>query len=485
MWKVRLERNGLLPTSVLVIGLALFGCGPRGSNEVSSRAEGFQVRVLVENFGAVGSRGGTLFSIRSPEGSVIAAAGIPSTWSTYCANDPGEVHFFVRSPNNTEAVTAIPKPDSRVQSGYGFVRGDSMFAVDLANGRNYRYSLDGRGTLGTPQTLESPWRWQCPSAFEVGGMRYEAWAGFISACSMAGEGNECDNVLIADGSWVYAYAEAAGSVLAATNYGDILIHRSTGWCRAVLIGESYRCPNGPELVRPPEPTGKQFYSSINYYGQELLGQFPSGKLYQFDGVELRSWHQNRPLDGNEPGLEAQSLASYCGDLYVGYWPRGEIWRYDGAHWVRVTRLFTHPTEEDPLVPYSGRSGDGLPGSFFGQRVTALSLVDDSLFAFTSNLGGWTDQVQTNFISAVQASEYGGIHRLRRASCLTFRLPPSEKNHDLLFEIGTTTIRVRRSGVIVAEAAHGGILPQNADIIEVGHGVFGTINGPSVEVTRIQ
>jgi len=468
------------------VGLgALAGCGPGGSDQVAKPIDSVRIRVVVENLGAARSRGGTLFTLKSPDGRIIAAAGIPSTWSTYCASDLGEVHFFVRSPNSTEVVSSIPKPDPRIHSGFGFVRGQSLFAVDLANDRNYRFPLDGQGTPGTPHELESPWRDDCPSAFQVGEISYESFDGFVSACRNDDE-FDCDTIEIARGTWVYSYAEAAGSVLAATNYGDILIHRSSGWCRAVLVAEIYRCPDAADSARPIfEPTGVQFYSAINYYGQELMGQFPDGKLYQFDGAELRPWEQDRPLDMNQPGREAQSLASYCGDLYVGYWPRGEIWRFDGANWTRVIRLFTHPAEESPFVPYSNRSIDDLPGSFFGQRVTALSLGDDSLYAFTSNLGGWTEQIQTTAMSSAQADEYGATYRLRRPSCLTFRLPPNEETYDLLFEIGPTSITVSRAGVIVAKTAIGETLLQEEDVLEVGDGVFGTMDGPSVHASRAE
>lgn len=101
------------------------------------------------------------------------------------------------------------------------------------------------------------------------------------------------------------------------------------------------------------------------------------------------------LDGNLFALDRESGAQFrfdaqVGDLFVGYWPRGEIWRRHRTtgKWSLAVRLFHHPVSKEPLVPYSNREADGKSWAFYGQRVSALVPFGDSLYAATSNLGGW-------------------------------------------------------------------------------------------------
>lgn len=155
--------------------------------------------------------------------------------------------------------------------------------------------------------------------------------------------------------------------------------------------------------------GDPFYSSVLYQGKTLLGEWPTGRLYEFDGERLAPSDLTPPAIASAVpkrlGYEAQSLAEYCGDLFVGYWPRGEIYRYDGRKkaWGLFSRMFSSSPAET-FIPFSDRPRDRLDPSFFGQRVTVLVPFEDSLYAATSNLREWTPEVKPKFPSPDKVQE---------------------------------------------------------------------------------
>jgi hypothetical protein len=157
-------------------------------------------------------------------------------------------------------------------------------------------------------------------------------------------------------------------------------------------------------------------------GKTLIGEWPTGRLYEFDGEVLRPFNIVQPpfATGERLGYEAQSMAEYCGDLFVGYWPRGEIWRRDRStgKWSLAVRLFSHPIETEPVIPYFDRPSDGLHSAFYGQRVTALIPLGYSLYAASSNLNLWPTGYEPEIITQDQAAEYGALYRLTIPGCET-------------------------------------------------------------------
>jgi hypothetical protein len=119
------------------------------------------------------------------------------------------------------------------------------------------------------------------------------------------------------------------------------------------------------------------------------------------------------------GYEAQTFAEYCGDLFVGYWPKGEIWRYSRVErkWVYFRRLFTESSGEE-FYPWSDRPLDDLDRAFFGQRVTSLIPLKDSLYAVTSNLNGWHADLEINSLTSEQVDEYGALWEIKGVDCYT-------------------------------------------------------------------
>lgn len=156
----------------------------------------------------------------------------------------------------------------------------------------------------------------------------------------------------------------------------------------------------------------------------MLGEWPTGRLYEFDGKNLFPSEMTPPTIEAKAklklGYEAQSMAEYCGDLFVGYWPKGELWRYDNqsASWSLFQRFFSDEGGEE-FIPYSNREDTALDSAFFGQRITALVPFNQSLYVVTSNLREWkTSQIIPDTITEDKVNEYGRVYKITRYGCIS-------------------------------------------------------------------
>jgi hypothetical protein len=232
----------------------------------------------------------------------------------------------------------------------------------------------------------------------------------ISAC----RDNACESIDIFEGTFPYVYAAARQSVLVGTNYGDVLLFKDSTWCRmAVDEAGVYRCPKDTVLPAKTQPSN-QFYSSLTLQGKTLVGEYPTGLLYEFDGSSL--FLADMPQPEHLPrDAESQSIAFYCGDIYVGYWPSGEVLRFDGKKWHEPIRLFSKSFSG--TYPHQREAEEaGLPYNFFGRRAQALVPYQDSLYAAASSKSAW--YVDTPAEIGEDANEYGVVHRIWKPGCST-------------------------------------------------------------------
>lgn len=209
--------------------------------------------------------------------------------------------------------------------------------------------------------------------------------------------------LSAPREFIYCYGQREGRVLAVSNMGGAFALEDGRW----------RC------LRAADPkTSYQVYSSVDLDARLLLGQYPSGELFEFTRQQL----QRRPgWPPVMPGVrstarEAQTLGIYGPDLYVGVWPWGEVWRVDphDGQWRWVRRMFTHPPASDAAVhPYEVETQalDPTPNRW-GQRVTSLAPWRDSLYIATSAKGPAPYEPKFSFMTDKQAEEYGAVYRYR-------------------------------------------------------------------------
>jgi hypothetical protein len=445
----------------------------------------YQLYVQVAGIDFARGSGGTLFTIRTPAGRVVASAGFPRVWNSYCANDLREMHLFTAAESSAPyTVTGLPKTVVTLKTSYAFAAGGALHILDRANldgasFRQYRISVAG-SEVSTMARVQAQEQMQRNCALFIANGRYFYHDGpRIRACPLNGTDQDCENIAIVPGTFPYVYAEHGGRVLVGTNWGDILIHGPEGWCRAENVSERYACPpsGSPLASGPATATGVQFYSSIHYQAKTYLGKFPDGLLYEFNGESMVLSADSLPSLG-QFGTELQSLAIYCGDLFAGLYPRGMVWRRDRetSSWKQLARLFSHPAEILPWVPYFGMDPSGGEPAFYGQRVTSLALLSDSLFASTANLNSWNDSIgDPDFMTVAQAAEYGTLHRIRRPGCASARVPDAS-SFLLRFNFTPETITVHHGGTVLVKAENNGTVPDAGDRVSLGEGVFGTLSG---------
>lgn len=324
-------------------------------------------------------------------------------WQTYCSIPPTQNDDTIG--DGELSIERVPVMGSPNRTLHLFGSGSDMRVRDLISAR--QWALDG-GRFVEVEPV--------PCAdFSAGGYTFPYDEGKVHAC----KGGDCKTIEIAENTWVYAYAAAGDGVIALTNFGEGLLFRDGRWCRMRLTFRNvYRCDR--RLESPLlEPNGLQFYSSVRWNNRTLVGEFPSGRLYVFNGRTLAPNGPRPPfITRRKVGYEAQSMTVYCGNLYVGYWPTGEIWQLSGAsgHWTQVAQLFPDSGRTDSLIPYQDRPPDDLPTNFFGRRVTSLVTADNALFASTSNYRGWHFGLETSVVEPDVAELYGAVFRIEDSDC---------------------------------------------------------------------
>lgn len=334
------------------------------------------------------------------------------TWQSYSASPAGAVHYWdSRQSEAAYSITSLPFVASDFRSGYAFVVDSELLFMNLASKEQY--------ALKRSDKFQYLSEYRAPLKFSAIGYEFDSTSDSIMACDKMID--RCIHIDIYQGTFPYVFAEHGGKVVAVTNWGDAVLFDGKTWCRmARTAGDIFVCtPNEPMVV---SPRVIQFYSSIKYHGYTLLGEWPTGSIYTFDGDRLRPSEKWTPpsFRNREPlGYEAQSMANYCGDLFVGYWPKGEIWRFDHIResWGLFARVFSDDEAED-VIPFLSRQSDILPGAFFGQRITALVPFSDGLYVATSNLGQWGVDLDVPFVPMMESEQYGRIHRIYKPGCWT-------------------------------------------------------------------
>jgi hypothetical protein len=237
-------------------------------------------------------------------------------------------------------------------------------------------------------------------------------------------------------------------------------------------------------VREPDGVSYQIYSALNYYDSLLLGHYPTGNLYTYDGRSLRllaGWPPVMPGVSTE-AREAQSLAIYGGDLYVGVWPWGELWRYDPDRcgWLFAGRMFTHPAPTAATQhPYENETyAVHSIGNAWGQRVPSLLPLDDGLYVSTSAKSSEPWDPKFSFLGGGKWQEYGAIHKLTLPGHLTVTPEWVDGPTTFTFTISGSTLRVVQDGVQLGEVTFDSPLrlALSTTGMSWGTGIYGNFRG---------
>ena len=272
----------------------------------------------------------------------------------------------------------------------------------------------------------------------------------------------------------WCWGQLRDQVLTVTNWGTVLTFDGRGW----------------RTLRECDGKSFQVYAMLNYYDRLLLGHYPSGSLYEYEGEALLP-RQNWPPP--MPGVatyarEAQSLALYRGELYTGVWPWAELWRFDrtDGQWSLARRLFHrppftnevgHPFEAEILAYNAAHQTKNVINDW-GQRATSLAVAGEALYIGTSNKGGALRPPDYTFIDDAALAEYGLVYRLSLPGHLSCQTRWVDGPTTFRFAVAAGRMSVSQDGREIASATlDPAVITGLGDAqITWGQGLFGPLAG---------
>ncbi len=480
----------------------------------ATKPRNVQHRMVIDLGKDRGQHFGSLFQVTDAFGNVLIGAGFQGAYNTYYRSDRFLLQVFTRPADGADALQE--KPFERPGDSQGYY---------LFNAPGGIYAADRTLPEETLRwdTEKARWAAAGPPAFQVAGAVYEirpnrildkertvfsfdpevgssslyyyaaghlffhaAMADtpnrqtFIYACPWDPETEAAVSLenahtiaLAAPGEFPYAYGQLHGDVFAATNNGGFYRFRDDNW----------------DVLRPSDPkVSFQIYSMINYYDRLLMGQYPTGELFEITGGELRplpGWPP-RPPQASPGAREAQTLALYRGELFAGVWPWGELWRLPGpkSAWVYAGRLFSQPEiQPDVTAPWEADMtalGETI-NNLWGQRITSLVPFGDSLLAGTSNKNGAPYEERLQFLSENRHEEYGAIHHLSLPGHLSvpFSWTGELIQIDIFFSEAEMRLLIGGNEVAALPLDKACFSGLNALTLQWGQGIFGPLQGKIV------
>lgn len=488
------------------------------------------VRVVAEvEFGPdLGQSLGTLFEARTADGRFVVGAGFCDTYGTMCRSDRHVLQFYLRRTDGARELTLERRPRP-----WDTHAGTYMYSV---NGRVFALRDLSETTVRAWDEATASWqecRTVAPIRMAVGDgilamgnsrvayddeLILDAPARGFYACFYyangflcfyhidRGEGGYRDYVSDDDGfSRLYACPWRPGqgaidlaqaTVLTLPYVGETTFAWGTFDGRVLTgsnLGGFYAFDGSTwSMLREPAlGTSFQIYTMVPLYDRLLLGQYPSGVLWQFDGETLSQCDGWPPvMPGASPGArECQTAIVWGGELFVGVWPWAELWRYnpDADAWSFVGRMFTHPeVTADPVHPYEKECRErDLVLNQWGQRLTSLVPSGSTLLASTSAKWPIDLAEPPDFMAPEALSEYGSVIAIRTPGCISAPITWTEGATGFEFSITGDTMTIRQDGrslaaapldehMAAALAAAGDLTP-----LRSGSGVYGPFGGTSV------
>jgi len=463
----------------------------------------------------LGQNYGSLFQIVDAEGRVLAGAGYQGVYNTNHRGDRRRLHLFIKPTGQADKPTVKPLPRSTTDAGvYLSDFNGRLHAKSASGGRDsILRSWDGKQWRDEDETLayatyvagkvlavNSPRVTYdgrtildlSDQGVSIGKYYYAAGHLFVrsvgenvnelAACRWRHQQKDAIDYGAAEKiklrspqEFIYAYGQLHGEVIVATNTGGVYRFADGKWT----------C-----LVEPILNVSYQVYTMINYQDRLLLGQYPTGNLFEYDGQTVQHLPDQPPV---MPGVstrarEAQTTAIYGGDLYVGVWPWAELWRLDGAsgEWKLSQRMFNHPAITDQQVhPYETEAESlGHVLNRWGQRITGLAPINDSLFVATSSKGSTPYEEKFQFLNADDKwRDYGRIYELKLPGQASIETTWQEGPLEYEIVITAEKILLRQVGGAACEAdMPAGMFDKvAAGALQKQRGVYGKFSGKTLEI----
>ncbi len=503
-----MRRNVLRLTVVVAVVLAAM------PTLVSADENAFTITMRVDFGQDIGQNFGTLFEARNAQGRVVAGAGYLGTYNTQARSDRRLVHYYVKpSGEHVFKPQVLPRPTTDAGT-YLYEYDNKLFSKPRGGATHKelrvwdeaknRWQIDdktvpfsirvgdavltthARGVecAGRPVLkLEKDEGLLCEPYYANGFLCFRRRDGEASpplnelvACRWTsdqdGKAKLSEGKTVAMGTpreFCYAWGQLGDQVVGATNTGGVYAFDGRTW---------------KTLLEPDVNVSFQIYAMLNYRDKLLMGQYPTGELFEYDGVNLRHIENWPPV---MPGVrkqarEAQTLTIYGGDMYAGVWPWAEVWRYDDARskWFFAGRMFTHPELTDKKThPYEEETKKlGSVLNRWGQRVTSLVPLGDALFISTSSKGGTPWEPKFAFLANDKWKEYGKVYRYRKPGSLAAHTEWKNDPTTLEFQFTGDRMTIRQDGKQLGSTQFkakpaAAIAPQKT---QWGQGVFGKFRG---------
>ncbi len=507
---------------LVIVGIASTGVAADPQSVETAK----RIVVTVDRGRDIGQNFGSLFEVTSSDGFVVIGAGFQNLYNTRYRADRHSLQFFVRpaSGKRSHLTEKLPRPnelcgtylygrDDVVRSTYGGVKAwhpsaksweselspsgteETMRVGDkLLTFGDSEVKYDGRTILNSPQEGSYQLFFYanghlCFYHVNRGDGGYRPYendeAGFskLYACPWTSDQAKVDLstavvlTLPIVGETTFAWGQMRDQIVTGSNVGGFYVFDSGHW----------------RMLLPPKlGVSYQLYSTMMFHDRLLMGQYPTGRVFQYDGAEITDLPGWPPvLDGvSANAREAQTTVIYGGDVFVGVWPWGELWRYnpDSKTWAFTLRMFDHPVLSSEIThPYDVESeGTGI-GNQWGQRVTSLVTSGPSLFVSTSAKSPceW-DPDKFGFLAPDKWKSYGSVYKLTIPGHLGAATKWTDGPTTFEFIIQNEEISITQDGKeIAATTLTGPLAEQLRSVAELknvtwGQGIYGKFNGDSIE-----
>lgn len=473
----------------------------------------------------VGQAFGSLFEATSEDGALVLGAGFQNGYNTRFRADRHAVQFFVRPTEGprTFTVDKLPRPnnlcgtylygrDGVVYSTYGGLKSWNPAANtwrEVLQAKRAKETMRvGKGLLEFGDStvryngriiLTPPDEGGYQSFFYAegqlcfyhvkrgqGGYRpYQSEEdGFskLYACPWTPEDDEADlaNAVVlllpVVGETTFTWGQLGEQIVTGSNVGGFYVFEKGTWHM---------------LLKPTLGVSYQLYSTTVFRDRLLMGQYPTGHLFTYDGktvTELAGWPPK--LAGvSGAAREAQTTVIYGGDVFVGVWPWAELWRYNpgGKTWTFMRRMFDHPRLSEKVThPYEVENARNAPGNQWGQRVTSLVTLGPDLFISTS--AKWPcewDATKFSFLAPDKWKAYGAVYRMTMPGHLAAPTRWTDGPTTLEFVLAGARVSLVQDGVELASTTFRGGLANRLraisklEKIHWGRGIYGRFSGPSL------
>lgn len=490
--------------------------------------EPLAVTVVIDRGPDVGQAFGSLFEATSDDGQIVIGAGFPNHYNTRYRGDRHAVQFYVRptSGQRQHEVEQLPRPnqlcgtylygrDGVVRSTYGGLRawdpaaqkwldaegqGGTEETMRVGTGLlefgDSRVKYNGKLILGPPEEGSYQLFFYanghlCFYHVHRGAGGYRPYQsdddGFsrLYACPWKSGQPTVDLsravtlTLPVVGETTFAWGQLGGQIVTGSNIGGFYVLENGSW---------------RTLLEPKLGVSYQLYSMTAFHDRLLMGQYPTGRLFEYDGkriVDLAGWPPK--LDGvSGTAREAQTTVIYGGDLFVGVWPWAELWRYnsDSRKWFFVRRMIDHPELSAAIThPYDVENRGHEVGNLWGQRVTSLVPSGADLFISTSaKFPCEWDARRFPFLAPEKWKSYGSVHRLTIPGHLSANTAWTDGPSTFQFTLQGASLAISQDGRKLAETSVTGPLAERLRAVKQlvgirwGEGIHGKFSGRKLDGT---